>query len=151
MMRAWQIVGAALIGLWLSGCDAAWQQVSPPPPVASGRARIYVYRAPTVYDSTVWTAVLLNGTVIGVSAPGAAFYRDVAPGTYQVEPRSDNLYPDQAKTIAVKAGQTVFVKVQPVPNWNRTGRQTTGNTFTVAIVDPAIGLYEIGSLRLTRG
>ena len=150
-MRVWRFVGLVFFAAWLGACGAAWQAESPPPPLAPAQARLYFYRAATVYDPTVWTTVSLNGNVTGVSAPGTVFYRDVAPGTYMIEPRSDNLYPDQAKTVAVKAGSTTFVKVQPVPNWGRTGRQPGGNTFTVAIVDPAIGQYEIGNLRLTRG
>jgi len=150
-MSAWWFPGVALIAAWLSGCDAASPAESPPPPVAPGQARIYVYRAATVYDSTVWTTVSLNGTATGESAPGTVFYRDVAPGTYLVDPGSEKLYPNQAKTIAVQPGTTTFVKIQPVPWWGQSGRQWVGNAFTIAIVDPAIGQYEIGGLRLTRG
>jgi hypothetical protein len=32
---------------------------------------------------------------MGSSAPGTVFHRDVAPGTYEVEARSDELYPNQ--------------------------------------------------------
>jgi hypothetical protein len=136
----------------LGGCGTASQ---PPAAVASpvpaGMARFYVLREPTIYDSPTWTAVSLNGEVAGSSAPGTVFYRDVAPGTYRVEARSDKLYPDQVKTVVVRPGSATFVRVDNLPNWGQSPRQWSGTTFTVEIIDPAIGRVEIGKLQLTPG
>jgi hypothetical protein len=136
----------------LGSCGTASQ---PPAAVASpvpaGMARFYVLREPTIYDSPTWTAVSLNGEVAGSSAPGTVFYRDVAPGTYRVEARSDKLYPDQVKTVVVRPGSATFVRVDNLPNWGQSPRQWQGTTFTVEIIDPAIGQLEIGKLQLTPG
>jgi hypothetical protein len=136
----------------LSGCGTASQlPVAVATPVPDGMARFYVLREPTIYDSPTWTAVSLNGEVAGSSAPGTVFYRDVAPGTYRVEARSDKLYPDQVKTVVVRPGSATFVRVDNLPNWGQSPRQWQGTTFTVEIIDPAIGQLEIGKLQLTPG
>jgi len=141
-----------LLAGWLGGCSTApSMQPIAVPPVPAGLARFYVLRDPTFYDSQAWTAVSLNGDVVGSSAPGTFFYRDVAPGTYNVEARSDKLYPDQMKTVVVKPGAATFVKVYNLPHWGQSARQWTGTTFTVEIIDPAIGQAEIGRLQLTPG
>jgi hypothetical protein len=149
--RILAVCALALAG-GLGGCDTAPQ---PPAavlsPVPAGMARFYVLREPTIYDSPTWTAVSLNGEVAGSSAPGTVFYRDVAPGTYRVEARSDKLYPDQVKTVVVKPGSATFVRVDNLPNWGQSPRQWQGTTFTVEIIDPAIGQLEIGKLQLTPG
>jgi hypothetical protein len=72
----------------------------------------------------------------------------VAPGTYAISALSDKLYPDQSKTIAVGGGSTTFVRIETSPTWGQDGMLWQGNTFIVAIVDPAIGQYQIGALRL---
>ncbi len=120
------------------------------PPPATGTARLYFYREFTPYGSPVWTAVSLNGRRVGDSAPGTVFYRDVPPGTYEIEVRSEKLYPNQFKTIAVQPGSTTFVKIQEQPHWGQ-GRSWQGTTFVVLIVDPALGARETAALWLTSG
>ncbi len=146
------LASAIFLGL-LAGCAAGPQldQVGLPalPP---DKARLYIYRDPTVYDPLVWTAVSLNREVVGSSAPGSVFYRVVAPGTYRIEARSDKLYPGQVKTVVVQPGSTTYVKVEAQPFWGQSGRQWQGNTFVVvAIIDPAIGIYQTSRLQLTPG
>jgi hypothetical protein len=135
----------------LGACGAPSQPVAAFSPVPAGMARFYVLREPTIYDSQTWTAVSLNGQVAGSSAPGTVFYRDVAPGTYRVEARSDKAYPDQAKTVVVRPDTATFVRVDNLPNWGQTARQWQGTTFTVEIIDPAIGQTEIGRLQMIPG
>lgn len=115
-------------------------------PVSADRARLYVYRESHPYDTPEWTAVSLNGDKIGDSAPGTVFYRDVPPGTYEIEVRSDQLYPNQFKTVTLAPGSIIFTKVQEDRSWGKSFGGG-GNTFVVTIVDPAIGYREIGSLR----
>jgi hypothetical protein len=97
------------------------------------------------------TSVSLNRQPVGSLGPGYVFFRDVAPGTYAVEARSERLYPGQVKTVVVKPGSTVFVKVVNIPWWGQSPRQWTGETYVATIVDPAIGRIQIGNLRLTPG
>jgi hypothetical protein len=87
---------------------------------------------------------------MGSSAPGTVFYRDVAPGTYEVEVRSDELYPNQFKTVRIAPGSITFVKIQEQPLWGQSGPDQ-GATFVVTIIDPAIGSAEISRLRLVPG
>jgi hypothetical protein len=147
--QIWRACVLLLAG-WLGGCATA-PQLTAFPPVPTDMARFYVLREPTIYDSQIWTAVSLNDQVAGTSAPGTVFYRDVAPGTYRVEARSEKLYPDQVKTVVVRPGSATFVRVDNLPTWSQSNRQWWGTTFTVEIIDPAIGQVELGKLRLTPG
>jgi Protein of unknown function (DUF2846) len=135
----------------LIGCDTGPQPKLALPPVSLAKARLIFYRTANPYDGLVWTRVSLNGERVGASAPGTVFYRDLAPGTYEVEVDSERLYPHQFKTVAVAAGSTTFVKLVGLPYWGQSGVQWWGYTFTVAVIDPAIGQYEIGPLHLTPG
>jgi hypothetical protein len=121
------------------------------PPIGAGMARFYFFRAPTIYDSQVWTAVSLDHRKIGDSAPGTVFYRDVPPGRYEVEVRSDRLYPDQFKTVDVSPGSTTYVQIHNLPHWSQGAWGYQGTTFVVVIADPALAAREIPSLCLTRG
>src|SRR5260370_13933299 len=140
-----------LLLFWLSaaliGCDIAPQQKLALPAVPATRARLIFYRAANPYDGLVWTRVSLNGERVGASAPGTGFYRDLAPGTYQVEVDSEELYPHQLKTVAVQAVTTTFVKVVGLPYWGQSGAQWAGSTFIVAVIDPAIAQSAIGPLQ----
>jgi hypothetical protein len=150
-MKIRRFLAAFVLAALLGSCDTAPQAAVTAPPVAPDKARLYFYRDANIYDALVWTAVSLNGQRVGDSAPGTVFYRDVAPGTYRIEARSDKLYPGQPRTVVVGPGTTTFIKVQVLPSWGQSGRQWQGNTFAVAIVDPAVGRYQIGNLRLTPG
>jgi len=141
------IGGAALLPLMAR----AQEQVVPasPPPT---KARLYIYRDTSTYGSQAWTAVSLNHMKIGDSAPGTVFYRDVAPGTYEVEVRSDKLYPDQFKTVQLAAGSITFAKIEDQPAWDKSGFGRLGTTFVVVIVDdPAIASAQMSGLRLIPG
>ena len=135
----------------LSACGIAPQPSTSLSPPAADKARLYFYRDANVYDGLLWTDVSLNGQPVGASAPGTVFYRDVPPGIYRIEARSEKLYPDQNKTVVVKPGTTTFVKIQTQPYWGQSGRQWVGNTFVVAIVNPAVARDQIEYLRLTPG
>jgi hypothetical protein len=114
------------------------------PPAAM--ARFYFFRSASIYDSQEWTAVSLNRQKVGDSAPGSVFYRDVPPGRYEIEVRSDKLYPNQFKTVVVAPGSTTYVQVQNLPHWSQGGWQTQGTTFAVSIVDPALAVRDIAAL-----
>jgi hypothetical protein len=105
-MSARRFIAIAVSLVSLLACSTAPLQsviVSPP---SADKARLYIYRDATIYGSQVWTAVSLDRGRLGDSASGTVFYRDVAPGTYEVEVRSDRLYPDQFKTVTLMPGRT---------------------------------------------
>lgn len=150
-MSASRFVVIAVSLLSLLACSAAPLQpvvISPPP---ADKARLCIYRDATIYGSQVWTAVSLDHVPLGDLAPGTAFYRDVASGTYEVEVRSDKLYPDQFKTVTLMPGRITFVKIQEARSWGGSGFGPKGTTFVVTVVDPALGTAEIGGLRPVPG
>jgi hypothetical protein len=146
-MKAYTLFALFVIAIGLGACASAGPKglSAAAVPLAPDRARIYVYRDLNPYDTTEWTAVSLNGEKIGNNAPGTVFYRDVRPGTYEIEVRSDQLYPNQFKTVTLAPGSTVFAKIQEVRHWG-TDFGAGGETFVVTIVDPATGYHEIGPL-----
>jgi len=140
--------GAAAI---LMGCDSAPQDpLVGVAGVPAGMVRLYFYRENRPYDALVWTAITLNGRVVGSSAPGTVFYRDVAPGTYRIDARTDELYPDQAKTVVVKPGMTVFVRIASAGAYGKSDLQWRGNAFVVQIVDPAVAQLQMRRLELAQ-
>jgi hypothetical protein len=141
----------ALSALSLLSCTTAQCERPGATAPPAGLARFYFFRSASVYDSQQWTAVSLNRQKVGDSAPGSVFYRDVPPGRYQIEVRSDKLYPNQFRTVVVAPGSTTYVAVQNLPNWGQSGWQTQGTTFTVSIVDPTLAVPEIAALCPTRG
>ena len=79
------------------------------------------------------------------------FYRDVSPGTYEIEVRSERLYRNQFKTGAVAPGSKVFGKIQEQPSWGKSAWGWRGTTFVVSIIDAAVATQEISRLRLSPG
>jgi hypothetical protein len=141
-----------LIATTLGGCAATGPEGTgaAAAPLAAEKARVYVYRELNPYDSPTWTAVSLNREKIGDSSPGRVFYRDVTPGTYEIEVRSDYLYPNQFKTVTLAPGGTVYAKIQEARSWGKSF-EGGGTTFVVTIMDPAVGHREIGTLRPAAG
>ena len=117
------------------------------PPIPTGEARIFVYRDYEPYQSLSWVPVFFNGATIGAVGPGHVLMRDVPPGTYKIEPKSEGLWPDQAKTVRIAAGDSVFAKVASFAGLNATGSgDELEATFVVVLVDPVAARREIGTL-----
>jgi Protein of unknown function (DUF2846) len=146
------LIALSLIAMTLGGCAATAPEgpSAAVAPLAADRARVYVYRELNPYDSPTWRAVSLNNEKVGDSAPGQVFYRDVTPGTYEIEVRSDYLYPNQFKTVTLAPGSTVYAKIQEARHWGES-LGGGGTTFVVTIIDPATGRREIGTLRPVAG
>lgn len=87
------------------------------PPVAADRARIYFYRDYEPYESLARPELYLNGAQAGVSVPGGVFYRDVAPGAYDVSVYSVGVIPNAEKNVTLKAGDTAYAKVESLHAW----------------------------------
>lgn len=143
----------ALCVLALAGCmGGPGGPAGPELPLPADQARLYIYRAPLIPGgSPVWTTVSLDHRPLGVTAPGTVFYRDVPPGTYEVEVRSDYLYPDQFKTVRLAPGSRTYVEIQQAWFWGASPWGMQGATFTVRIVDPVQGARQIADLLPTRG
>lgn len=142
---------APFIMLLIAGCAQApaFSSVAATlPPVQPGEARMFFYRWHEPYESTVFSAVYLNGQKQGYSQNGAVFYRDVPAGTYHISVFSRAVIPFQFKTVTVAPGQNLYVHIEPFPAWDRYGSR---ESFVVAIADPASGAQEIADLPLIAG
>ncbi|HXZ01527.1 MAG TPA: hypothetical protein VEI03_16150 [Stellaceae bacterium] len=147
--RFWIVAVCALAPAACAG-EAGPPPGAEPAPTA-GMARLYVYREVNPTGSPIWTMVSLDRRPLGQAEPGTVFYRDVPPGTYEVEVRSDKLYPNQFKTVRLAAGSRTFVKIGELPAWGNSPWGWQGTTFVVTIVEPALGAQEIAPLRPSPG
>lgn len=144
--------------LALAGCIAqnstlpvfATAERSLPPP-APGTARLFFYRLLEPSEPALGTTVMLNEKPVGFSRNGTVLYRDVPPGNYFVSVARSGPYPYQFKTVQVAAGQTWYFRIESLASWSCSGKPTCrGDTFVVAIVDPARARAEIAPLGLLR-
>jgi hypothetical protein len=146
-----------LVVVLLAACSSLAPEVivnGPLPPQPPGTARLIFYRAQEFYDTTAMTPVLLNATPTGVSQVGAVLYRDVAPARYDIAVLSPRAYPDQFKTVVVKAGDVFYIRIDTLPKLPCTrlaADPCSADTFIVVAVDPALGFHQIQGLRLIAG
>jgi hypothetical protein len=141
------IVAAALM---LAGC-AGGQPPGAETALAPDMARLYVYRELDANGSLVWTEVMLDHRKIGDCGPGTVFYRDLPPGVYEIEVRSDQIYPGQFRTVRLTAGSRTFAEIQQAAYWGDPSYESQGATFAVRIVEPSFGARQIEHLSLTSG
>jgi hypothetical protein len=164
----WRVLG--LLVLALAGC-------APPPrlaevaaqlPPPGNAARLFVYRDYDLAQSLQAVPVYVNGSEIGGVAPGHVLVCSLPPGVYTLAPRADYLWPDQAKTVRVAAGQEIYAKVgsfwttgsaaPPVTlaALRLPAKQLADSTlspgpnlvpvFVLTLQNPAIGQSEVGAL-----
>jgi hypothetical protein len=121
------------------------------PPVPPDRARIYFYRDYEPYDSLSRANILLNGVAVGVSIPGAVFYRDVEPAAYEISvptPGSDW----RPLRFVARPGETFYVKVESLRAWISGGGDSNyeRDTFAAVIIDPAQAQRELAFMRFVQ-
>jgi hypothetical protein len=131
------------------------------PPLPQGVARIFFYRWLEPYESITPTTAYLNGEAVGIAEPGAAAYRDVAPGQYLISVQSQGVFPDQFKTVVLKPGDTIYARIESIQTWwpcgggggkgGGGGTEGCADTFVVVIMDPAVARYEMSDLRFIQG
>ena len=143
-----------VLALALAGCIAqnptlpVFANATLPPP-APGMARLFFYRLLEPSEPTLGTTVMLNEKPVGFSRNGTVLYRDVPAGRYFVSVVSRGPYPNQFKTVQVAAGQTWYFRIETLTSWSCNGKSSCrGDTFVVAIVDPAQARAEIAPLGL---
>ena len=122
---------------------AALAQPAGPPP---GTARIWIYRNYDPYVTQATPYVLINGRIAGVSELGSAFYRDVPPGIYRITVESRGSDVNQFASVAVVAGQTVYVKVDASNWWAAACRNCQIDTFYTMVVSPQLAQLEMSTL-----
>jgi hypothetical protein len=117
-------------------------------PVAADRARLFIYRDYEPYESLGRPYLYLNGQRIGISEPGGVLFRDVVPGTYLISVDSVGVYPNQFKTLAMRAGETYYSKITSLRSWVSGGiiNEYQADTFVVVLVDAEQARREMPSM-----
>ena len=87
------------------------------PPMPSGTARLWFYRDYEPSETLARPYVRLNEQVVGISEPGGAFYRDVAPAHYSVTVDTAGRDVNQFAEIDLAAGQQAYAKVLSLRSW----------------------------------
>jgi len=115
-------------------------------------ARIYFYRDYEPYESLGRPLISLNGQTAGISIPGGAFFRDVAPGTYRVTVFTNYdfypslIYADDLAEVSVAVGETRYFKVESLRSWTER-KGFSRDTFVVALIDPRQAVRELPRMR----
>ncbi len=160
LRRAAAAVAFALL-LFGGALPALAQPPGPPgppvqaqPPIPPGMARIWFYREYEPWESLATPYVRLNGAIVGVSQPGGAFYRDVAPGTYLATADSYGVDVNQFATVAVVPGQQVYIKVLPLRGWAAGGAKGSAwerDTFYTWNMLPQVAQAEMARTPIYNG
>ena len=117
------------------------------PPVPAGEARVWFYRDLGPYDGLGTPFLRMNGAIVGVSEPGGALYRDVAPGQYHVT--VDNYLGDfdSTRQVYLFPGQQSYFKIVSLKNWiasgNRFGNDFHRDTFYVREIPPEVAQGDV--------
>jgi hypothetical protein len=148
-------VGAALLAI--TGC-------TPVPPTASGSvpqipagaARVWFYRDLAPYDALGTPFLRMNEAIVGVSQPGGALYRDVAPGQYHIAVDNYLSAPDQSRYVYLFPGQQAYFKIVSLKSWIAGGGSRDANgyqrdTFFVWEMTPEIAQGDVARSRFYGG
>src|SRR5579883_3194828 len=140
MLRLGRIILLFVALGWIAAPRPGVAETAGPPP---GYARIWVYRYDEPYVSLATPYVRFNGRIVGVSKPGAAFYRDVPPGEYYVTVDSEGR----------DVNQYAHIEVAVSKYWDCGGGARGGgwcrDTFYTRLQPPRIGAFAVYALPLT--
>ena len=87
------------------------------PSIPAGAARLWFYRDYEPYETLARPYVRLNEQIVGISEPGGAFYRDVAPARYSIRVDSAGRDFNQVAGAELAAGQEAYAKVVSLRSW----------------------------------
>jgi hypothetical protein len=117
------------------------------PPIPAGAARVWFNCDSGPYDGLGTPFLRMNGAIVGVSEPGGALYRDLAPGQYHVT--VDNYLSDatQARDVYLFPGQQAYFKIVSLKNWiaggNRFASDFHRDTFYVWQIAPEVAQGDV--------
>jgi hypothetical protein len=116
-------------------------------PIPAGEARVWFYRDLGPYDALGTPYLRMNGAIVGVSEPGGAMYRDVAPGQYHVTVDNYLSAPDQSRETYLFAGQQAYFKIVSLKYWiaggNRFASDFHRDTFYVWQMAPEVAQGDV--------
>jgi hypothetical protein len=155
--RPWLVAAVGLLLLATAGCarpPAAAPYLSAAP--APGMARIWFYRDMNPNEILATPLIRLNGAVAGVSEPGGAFYRDVAPGRYHISVDSYYQDPHNDADVALAPGAEAFARVLPLDGFVQGGGGSVGGgyrrpNYVVWLYPPELARPLIASSYFTAG
>ncbi len=117
------------------------------PPIPAGEARVWFYRDLGLYDGLGTPYLRMNGAIVGVSEPGGALYRDLAPGQYHVTVESYLSDANQARDVYLFPGQQAYFKIVALKNWiaggNRFASDFHRDTFYVWQIAPEVAQGDV--------
>jgi hypothetical protein len=120
------------------------------PAIPPGMARIWMLRQVHVEQrlgSAAVPTVSVDGAAIGPIAQGTYWYHDLPPGTHLFSVTPYGIPTHRRKdTVALAAGQTAFLQVQDVPNWEL-GSTISGDEFAVLTMVPQDAEATLPTLR----
>lgn len=87
------------------------------PPVPAGEARLWFYRDYEPSETLARPYIRLNEQVAGISEPGGALYRDVAPNHYSITVDSAGRDVNQFADVDVAAGEEAYAKILSLRSW----------------------------------
>jgi len=92
------------------------------PPVPPGLARVWVLRQFSPGLATQWAPITyVNGAILAPSYAGTAFYRDVAPGTYDFTVASCIHDFNSAQSLQLASGMQADLEVQVLSDFGTSG------------------------------
>jgi hypothetical protein len=127
-------------GTLLFTLDASAQALpAAQPPVA----RIWIYHELNPNESMAQPYVRIDGAVVGASAPGTAFYRDLPAGRHQISVESYVDDGNQTKIVDLVPGSQVYAKIVPFGDIVQGGGEFGGgyhrNTYYLWLYPPGLG------------
>jgi hypothetical protein len=155
--RGGLLAAPCLLLAFLAGCAPAAPPAGPSlaSPVPPGVARIWFYRDMDPYESLATPVVHIDGAAAGVSDPGGAFYRDVAPGRHQVSVDSYVDDGNQTRLVDLASGSGAYVRVVPFPDIVQGGGEHSGgyhrNSYYLWLYPPEAARPAIAHLYLEAG
>jgi len=118
------------------------------PPIPAGDARVWFYRDLGPYDGLGTPFIRMNETIVAISEPGGASYRDVLPGQYHITVDSYGRDFNQSKEVYLFPGQSLYVKIVSLRDWVSAGGGRIGNgyerdTFYVWLIPPEVAQSDV--------
>ena len=126
------------------------------PPLPAGAARVWFYRDLGLYDGLDTPYIRMNETIMAISEPGGASYRDVPPGQYLVAVDSYGHDFNQYRQVYLYPGQQVYFKIVTLRNWIAGGGPRLQNdfqrtTFYVWQIPPEVAQGEVAGSQFYGG
>jgi hypothetical protein len=141
--RFWRAGAIALCLALFGGTQPPETALAEPATAPPGSARVWIYRDYEPYQSLATPYVRMNGAIVGISQPGAAFSRDVSPGTYLITVDSEGEDVYQFAQVALAPAQTVYVKIETSKWWWSGGKNFARDTFYTRVIDAKTAQAEI--------